>query len=875
MSLTIGARVGPYEVVTTLGTGGMGEVYRARDTRLDRDVALKVLPSSVAIDPDRRARFEAKAVAALSHPNILAIFDFAFYDGVACAVTELLDGETLCARLAQGPLPVRRAIEIAIQIGRGLAAAHDKGFVHRDLKPENIFITTDGQVRILDFGLAKVVADGREADNQTVAATDPGTVMGTVGYMAPEQVRGQSADARADLFALGVVIYEMLSGRRAFLRDTPAETMTAILKEDPPELMARRTDLPPALDTIVRHCLERNPAERFQSARDLVFNLQSIAQTTGSGSAASMKAVTTRGRVGWREGISWALVAAFALAVGVMYRRLAPVRSSPVVRLQVTAPEQTRWAAPLGAPDGSNGGAISPDGTMLAFVAGDRSGKVLLWVRPLNSFTARPLPGTEGAAFPFWSPDSRVIGFFAATKVKKIAAEGGPAQSLADIASTPRGGTWSQLGVILIGISGKPIVRMSSDGGPLTEVTSDAQNSGPQWPSFLPDGHHFLFYSSEVRAVFAGSLDSPSTKRLVESDSNALFAPPGEILFVREGTLLAQAFDPDRLELTGDASPVDEGVGWSIPPWNLAAVSVSRTGTLTYRHGGGSRTEFVWLDRSGREIGKIGGPGDYLAPMLSPDETRVAFMRRDDQPAGDIWILDTGRQLRLTIDPGVEMYPIWTTDASTIIYSSVKLGIVAKPVAGRGPGRPIVSSKNRLLIPAQVIDGGKQLLFFADFGTSTAYDIFTIPVAGGGAPTALIHGPLSEVEPQISPDGKWIAFSTPQTGKYEVFVQTVPPTEGSSWQVSTGSGRQPMWRQDGRELYYVSDDRKLYAVAVHAGDTFEFDQPQVLFDIAANIASVRNSYVPSKDGRRFLVNKLLDTAVPPIDVVVNWVAAEK
>jgi eukaryotic-like serine/threonine-protein kinase len=363
MSLNIGARVGPYEVVTTLGTGGMGEVYRARDTRLDRDVALKVLPSSVAIDRDRRARFEreAKAVAALSHPNILAIFDFAFYNGVACAVTELLAGETLRARLAQSPLPVRRAIDTAIQIGRGLAAAHDKGIVHRDLKPENIFLTVDGQVKVLDFGLAKAVVDGYATNSETIAGTDRGTVMGTVGYMAPEQVRGQPVDARADLFALGVVLYEM-SGRQAFLRDTPAETMTAILKDDPPELIAGRTDLPPGLEAIVGHCLERNPADRFQSARDLVFNLQSIAQGTGSGSAASMKAVKTRGRFEWREGIGWALVAALALALGVMYRRATAVRVSPIVRLQVTPPEQSRWAAPLGAPEGSNGGTISPDG---------------------------------------------------------------------------------------------------------------------------------------------------------------------------------------------------------------------------------------------------------------------------------------------------------------------------------------------------------------------------------------------------------------------------------------------------------------------------------------------------------------------------------
>jgi len=876
MSLTSGTRLGPYDILAPLGSGGMGEVYKARDTRLGRDVAVKVLPSSVAIDPDRRARFEreAKAVAALSHPNILAIFDFAIHDGVACAVMELLDGETLRATLAQGPLSVRRAIDTAIQIGRGLAAAHDKGIVHRDLKPENVFLLADGQIKVLDFGLAKAIGEAPATDNATIAATDPGTVMGTVGYMAPEQVRGQTADARADLFALGAVLYEMLSGRQAFHRDTAAETMTAILKEDAPELTAGRADLPQILDTIVRHCLERNPAERFQSARDLVFNLQSLAHATGSGSAAAVKSAGPRARFTWREGLAWALVAAFAIGAGVFYRRSTAARPTAVVRLQVTAPEQTAWASPLGAPEGSNGGTISPDGTMLAFAADDGSGKSILWVRPVDSFTARPLAGTVGAAFPFWSPDSRSLGFFTATKLKRIAADGGPAQTLCETPGTPRGGSWSDRAVILIGSSGSVLRRVSTDGGSVTPVTGmDPQNAVQQWPSFLPDGQHFLFYSASARAIFVGSVDSVEAKRLVPSDSNAVFAPPGHILFVREGSLLAQRFDVARLEVMGDPRPVVERVAWSVAPWNLGAFSVSRTGTLTYRLGGGSRTQFAWFDRSGRELGLVGPVGDYLSPALSPDETRLAFTRRDDQPAGDIWTLDFTRQtpIRLTFSPDTDVYPLWTLDGSSIIYSSVREGLVAKPLAGTGAARQILAPTNNLLIPSQIGSDGQRLLFFGDMGTATGFDVFTTPLAGGATPTAVVQGPLTDVEPELSPDQKWIAYGTTETGGYEVFVQPMPPT-GAKWQISTTGGRQPQWRRDGRELYFVTNDRKFYAVDVSPGPTFEFGTPRVLFDIPSNTISVRNSYVPSKDGRRFLINKLLDSAVPPINVVVNWSA---
>jgi serine/threonine protein kinase len=855
----------------------MGEVFKAHDSRLKRDVAIKVLPAELALDPDRCARFEreARAVAALSHPNILAIYDFSVVEGRACAVTELLEGETLRARLGQGPLPMRRAVEIAAQIARGLAAAHDRGIVHRDLKPENVFLLKDGQVKILDFGVAKAAADMQHSDGETVAGTHPGMVMGTVGYMAPEQVRGEAVDGRADLFAFGAVLYEMVSGRRAFQRDTAAETMTAILKEDPPDLSTSRTDLPPVLDAIVRHCLERNPAERFQSARDLMFNLQSVLTGSGSGPVASAKGPTSGRAMSLRERGAWLGVAvsiAGLVTAVAMWRRAPPAGDLRVARFQVLPPEKTSWAAPLGSPDGSNSGSISPDGTMLAFVVADSTGKPLLWIRPIDSFIARPLAGTEGAAFPFWSGDSRSLGFFTQARLKKIAAAGGPAQTLCEVAGTPRGGAWNRNGDILFGTSGTRIRRISSNGGepvPIVDVTDE--NAGQTWPYFLPDDRHFLFYSSASRAVFVGSLDSPTSKRVLASDSNAVFAPPAQILFVREGSLLAQGFDATRLELIGDARPIAEGLGWSVAPWNVAAFSVSTTGTVTYRASGGNRSQFTWFDRAGRELSTVGAPGDYLAPALSHDETRIVFTRRDDQPAGDIWMYDIPTQTasRLTFEPDTETYPTWTPDGSAIIYSSVKEGIVEKSVSAGGALKTLLPQpKNSLLVPMHVSSDGQRLVFFGDMGASTGFDVYTLPMTGG-TPIPLVQSPLTDAEPALSPDGNWIAYAGTETGRYEVFVQSTQ-SAGSRSQISTNGGRQPMWRRDGRELYFVTEDRKLYAVEVKVGPTFQAGTPRFLFDIPSVTVAVRNSYVPTADGQRFLVNKQLNTAVSPINVVFNW-----
>ena len=874
-TLAVGTRLGPYEITASIGAGGMGEVYRARDSRLHRDVAVKVLPAAIANDADRRARFEreAQAVAALSHPNILAIFDAGRDGDTAYAVTELLDGTTLRQSLTT-PLPVRKAVDIATQIARGLAAAHDKGIVHRDLKPENVFLLNDGQVKILDFGLSKATNDAKGSELETLAGTDPGTVLGTVGYMSPEQVRAQPVDARSDLFSLGAILYEMLSGRRPFHRDTTAETMTAILKDDPPDLTLARGDLPPALDGIVRHCLERNPAERFQSARDLVFTLQSQSSPSGSG---ALGAVRSRPRVlmATREIAAWALVLVVAVsAVAAFLFRPAPKigERSNAARFQVMAPDKTQWSSPLGAPEGSNSGTISPDGRTLAFVALDAGGKSLVWLRPLDSFTARPLQGTDGAAFPFWAPDGRSMAFFTQTRLRKVSIAGGPVQTVAELSSTVRGGSWNARGDIIFATAGSTILRVSANGGPTSVVTKpDGANPAHQWPSFLPDGEHFLYYGAASRSVFLGSLSAGTIRRLFGADTNAVFAPPDEILFVREGALFAQRFDATKAELQGEPRAVVEQVSWTIAPWNLGAFSVSATGTLTYRRGGGGRSQFAWFDRKGTMLRTVGQAGEYLSPTLSPDESKVAFTRRDDQPAGDIWTLDLARQTlsRFTFDPTSEIYPLWAPDG-TLVYESTKDGIFMKNADGTGAATLVLGTTSSL-IPMQVVMNPKRLLFFADFGTATGFDVYLLPLDGSrnAKPTPVIQTPVTDVEPVFSPDGKWIAYASTETGGYDVFVQPYPTT-GARWQISTGGGRQPRWSAKGDELYFVTNDRKFYAVSVHAGASFEFSTPTYLFDMPTNTISVRNSYVPSRDGQRFLVNMLLDTIVPPIYVDTDW-----
>src|SRR3989454_155521 len=659
----------------------MGEVYRARDTRLGRDVAVKVLPSSFSADSDRLHRFEQEACAAsaLNHPNILIVHDIGTHDGSPYIVSELLEGETLRQQMSGAALAQRRVTDYAGQIAHGLAAAHEKGIVHRDLKPDNVFITKDGRVKILDFGIAKLTRPDSSQSQTDIPTrridTDPGVVIGTVGYMSPEQVRGRPVDHRSDIFSFGAILYEMLSGRRAFHGESAAETMSAILKEDPPDLSETNHNVSPALERLVNHCLEKNPEERFHSASDLAFALEALSGSTAtSAQTVAMPAFAPR----WfkrRELIAWA-VAGIAILIAAIAVTISHFRRPPTelhaVRLFVPPPEKTSFGS----------FAISPDGLRLAFAATDASGKTLLWIRPLDSINAQPLSGTEEATQPFWSPDSRFIGFFAGGKLKKIEVTGGPTQTLCNV-TLSRGGTWNRDGVIIFTPGTlEPLYRVSAAGGeptPVTTLDKSRQETSHRWPYFLPDGRHFLytvFGGPESQGVYVRSLDAKENRRLLSAvNSDAAYAPPGYLLFRREATLMAQAFDADKLQLTGDPFPIAEQVGSDASTFQTF-FSVSQTGVLAYNSGGSGKTQLAWMDRGGKQNGLVGPPGNYLRPLLSPDEKRVAVDDVDLQGNRDVWIIELGRgnPSRFTFDPAIDVAPVWSPDGSRIVFGSNREG---------------------------------------------------------------------------------------------------------------------------------------------------------------------------------------------------------
>src|SRR6266498_1626666 len=657
MTIATGTRLGRYEIRSKIAEGGMGEVYLARDTQLGRDVAVKVLPSTYSDDAERLHRFEQEACAAsaLNHPNILSIYDIGTHDGSPHIVSELLEGQTLRQRISGTALPQRKAIDYALQIAHGLAAAHEKGIVHRDLKPDNLFITNDGRVKILDFGLAKLTGAGDTNLSQTSIPTrrvdtDPGKVMGTVGYMSPEQVKGRPVDHRSDIFSFGAILYEMLSGRRAFHGESAAETMSAILREDPPELSDTNKTVSPALERLVNHCLEKNPEARFHSARDLAFALEALSGSSPtSAQTVAMPAFASR-RMTRRELIlgsvaAVGVVAAVALAVALVlshFRRA--TTEAHAVRLFINPPEKT----------GFGSFAISPDGLRLVFVATDASGKSLLWVRSLDSITAQPLSGTEEALYPFWSPDSRFIGFFAAGKMRKIEISGGTVQTLCG-ASVPRGGTWSPTGVIVFGPTpNERLYQVPVAGGepvPVTKLDPSRQEASHRWPYFLPDGRHFLYSvlgGPQSQGIYVTSLDGSETRRLLNiPNSIAAYAAPGYLLFRRESTLMAQAFDADKLQLSGEPFIVAEQVGFDVASFQTF-FSVSQTGVLVYSGGSYGNSQLTWVDRTGKQIGLLGGPGNFIRPWLSPDGKRVAVDGVDAQGNRDVWLLDlaTGQPTR-------------------------------------------------------------------------------------------------------------------------------------------------------------------------------------------------------------------------------------
>lgn len=887
MALAAGTKLGPYEILSPLGAGGMGEVYRARDTRLGRDVALKVLPESFANDPERLRRFEqeARAVAALNHPNIVALYDMGAQDGRSYLVSELLEGQSLRDLLQDGAISSRKASDYAVQVSSGLAAAHDKGIIHRDLKPENIFITKEGRAKILDFGLAKLTqpsASGPAAHDGltlTSSPTQAGVVMGTAGYMSPEQVRGEAIDHRTDIFSFGSVLYEMISGQRAFQRDTAAETMTAILKEEPPEWTADSRSVSPAIDRIVRRCLEKSPEQRFQSARDLAFALGTLSGTDASG---AIRVTAPQTSLRW----PWAVAATLLLAAGVLLGMF--LHRSPVVR-------RMQFALPV--PGEVSQMALSADGQILAFISPNESGVPALFVQRVGDPAAAELAGTEGASYPFWSPDSAYIGFFAKAKLMKIAASGGSPQAIA-VAHVGRGASWGTKNVILY--SPEPqggLWRVNADGSGAASMNSLPLGKGEQshrWPVFLPDGEHFLFWAGNflnsaddhVSGIYESSLGAKEKKLVLLTYSNVGFAP-GQIFYVDpKRRLVESSFNESSGTASGEPQVVADAIGY-VPAIFWGSFSAAADGTLVYSTGTGtSLSQLAWVDRSGKELERLGDPGTLANPILSPDGRRVAVDIADLKANNvDIWLegLQGNSNTRFTFSPGEDVDGVWSRDGNSIAYRSVGefVYLLNKPASGLKKEKILVTQDVGLdVLPNSWTPDDQQILctiFLDDRTGDRATGLFLVPAAGG-QPRPFLETRGSDRTGQISPDGKWAAYASTESGDWEIYVTTFPDAAGK-WQVSRGGGTEPRWRGDGKELYYISQSGMLMAASVSNENGFSSGTPVPLFPLRGrpHVSSTDfYTYDVAKDGQRFLVNRFVKADHPtPLTIVLNATARGK
>ena len=906
MPLPIGTRIGPYEITGVLGAGGMGEVYRAHDARLARDVALKILPEIYAADPERLARFqrEAQVLAALKHPSIGAIYGFeeSSISGtmVRGLVLELIEGETLADRIARGPIPVDEALPIAKQVAEALEAAHEQGVIHRDLKPSNIKIQPDGSIKVLDFGLAKLSEPGSGIRDPgslgamnalsvsptitSPAATGLGVILGTAAYMAPEQAKGRPADKRSDVWAFGGVLFEMLTGRRAFEAEDVSDTLALVLKGEP-DWKALPADVPPSIRALIRGCLTRDRSSRLADISGALFVLRHQSDLSPSAESQLPVPAAPRARLWVRIALAAALMLTAIAVAGVWFGTRPSV--APVARFYVSPPEETTFVT--GIRPGTSA-AISPDGRMLAFTARDAAGKVLVWLRPIDSLAAQPLAGTDGAQFPFWSPDSRFIAYFTQDKLLKIATRGGPPQTLCSV-NLGRGGTWNRDGQIVFGANSGPLFRVSSAGGPPVAITRLAAGvQDHRFPFFLPDGRHILYFATATQAlgVFVASIDTGEMKRLMDSDTGALYdAGSGYLLFGRQGALMAQAFDVTALSVSGDPFPIAEHLESGVYAGTVA-FSISNSGALAYGVGSALNAglRLLWVDRQGKTIGTVGPLANYRGVELSPDGKRVAVklnpqVGSDD---GDIWVIDISRDTtsRLTFNASqVNSSPLWSPDGGRIMFASLrngKWGLYVKTSDGAGSEERLFESETALM-PASWAPDGRSIVYVT-VGQNSSTDLLLLPLSGERKPVPLVKTPFNDSSGKVSPDGKWLAYASNETGRSEIYVRPFPAGE-SRWQVSPGGGFYPRWRADGQELLYqdaVNGGRLMAAKVRTNGAAFEFGTPIALFDSGfANLGGERINflaYSASSDGERFLISRPTSTPFSPssplIAVVLNW-----
>ena len=886
MPLSRGAKLGPHEILSPLGAGGMGEVYRARDTRLDREVAIKILPEHLSSDSSARQRFEreAKVVSGLNHPHICTLHDIGHQDGVDFIVMEFLKGETLEQRIAKGPLPLAEVLKYGAQIAEALDKAHRSGVVHRDLKPGNVMLTKSG-AKLLDFGLAKPsapLADMATMTKATSPVTQQGMIVGTFQYMSPEQVAGQELDSRSDIFSLGAVLYEMITGRRAFPGQSQLSVASAILEKDPEPISAVSPVTPPSLDHAVRRCLAKDPEDRWQTARDLASELKWIREA-GSQAGAVLPSSAPAYRRRWIAWLPWA-VAAFLLA--------ALIVTGTWWRGGNRADAVSYFTAPLPFPAVDID--LGPDGRTAAIVGFSEADRTnVLWLYTVGEAQAHRLPDTSGARFPFWSPDGKSIAFFADGKLKKLDMAGGPVQTVCD-AATGRGGSWNKDGIIILTPSGgllDGLYRVPATGGtPARIATPDASRGETtnRWPFFLPDGRHFLYFggdvagsvaaSAEKNAIFAGALDSSEKTYITKATGNLSYVSSGYLLFYRDRTVFAQSFDAANRKFSGDPVPVVTDVAYT-PRISHTAFSASPSVLLAQRGSGVSVSRLVWYDRRGQAVGSVGNLDVVVNVSLSHDGKSVAVDRTDEETQNsDVWTYDLERNTakRLTFDPAVDASPVFSPDGRQILFASSGEHIFKIYLKNAdGSDEPKVldlgGTDNADRYPSDWSRDGKFVLYMraTELWVADAPDWKT---------RRLLQGPGTIRNAQFSPDGKWVAYASTESGKWEVYVTSFPDVRGK-WQVSTGGGTQPRWRGDTKELYYLAADNKIMAVPVSGGSNFDAGSPVPLFQASPRVLVATSelvAYDVSRDGQRFLVNtQVRNPEAQPMTVVLNWTSLLK